>query len=119
LGSGQGIVSRSELDNSERDAVLDFDKNVNYQKDLLIEIGKDINNASSNLKTIVTEVKSQGDTINRIVVNTKDAEISVKRTDKNINLMQRRMYCQKFLLHLLAFLLFIANIIVLIYKIIK
>ncbi len=104
---------------AERDAVMDFNSNVNYQQDLIKEIGKDLTSANSNLNGVVTEVKGQGQTIDRIQIGVKEAETSVKRADKNIVSMQRRVYCQKFLLHVLAILLFLGNVTAVLYKLIK
>jgi len=119
LISNTGNVSKSDVKKLERDAIVDYDKNVDYQGELINEIGKDLNNANSNLTGIVKEVKAQGDTIVRIKDNVQDAGTSVKRADKNITIMQRRSYCQKLLLHVVVVMLFIANLTMLIYKLSK
>jgi hypothetical protein len=117
LISNTGNVSKSEAKKLEREAIVEFDKKVDYQGELVNEIGKDLNNAHNNLTGIVKEVKAQGDTIVRIKENVQEAGTSVKRADKNITIMQRRSYCQKLLLHIVAVMLFIANLIMIIYKI--
>jgi hypothetical protein len=119
LISNTGNVSKSDAKKLEREAIVDYDKKVDYQGDLMNEIGKDLNNANSNLTGIVKEVKTQGDTIVRIKDNVQEAGTSVKRADKNITIMQRRSYCQKLLLHVVAVMLFIANLTMLIYKLSK
>ena len=119
LMSGSNGISKSDARKIERDVVLDLNKNVDYQQELLNDIGRDILTANSNLNNIVTEVKTQGETINRIGVGVKDTETSVKRADKNINIMQRRNFCQKCLLHVLAVLLFIAIITSVLFKLFR
>lgn len=119
LSSGAGGVSKSDAKKAERDAVSEFDKNVNYQQELLTGIDKDMNDAYRNMTNIVGEVKAQGETITIVQVGIKDTEVSVKRADKNINTMQRRSYCQKFLLHLLAVVLFLGILSAVFYKLFK
>jgi hypothetical protein len=110
-------ISRTEAKKVERDAILDYDRNVNYQQELLNDIGKDLGTATGNLTNVVTEVKTQGETISRVKVNVQETGVSVKRADKNITVMSRRNYLQKCLLHVLAVTLFLANIAVIIFKI--
>lgn len=112
-------LSRSDVKKIERDAILDYDKKVDYQGDLINEIGRDLNNAQGNLTGIVKEVKAQGETIVRIKDNVQEAGTSVKRADKNITIMQRRSFCQKLLLHTLAVALLIANVTIIVYKVSK
>ena len=101
---------------AEREAVLDVNKNVDYHQELLNDIGKDLSTAQLNLNNVVTDVKGQSATIYRIKDGVKDVETSNSRTNKNINLMLRRNFCHKCLLHVLAFVLFLSIIAALIYK---
>ena len=117
-GNGNNI-SKADVKKLERDAIVDMDKKIDYQGELMNEIGKDLYSAHGNLTGIVKEVKSQGETIVRIKDNVQDAGTSVKRADKNITLMQRRSFCQKLLLHVVAVTLFLANAAIIIYKISK
>ena len=117
-GTGNNL-SKTEVKKLERDALVDMDRKIDYQGDLMNEIGKDLYSAHGNLTGIVKEVKSQGETIVRIKDNVQDAGTSVKRADKNISLMQRRSFCQKLLLHIVAVTLFLANATILIYKLSK
>jgi hypothetical protein len=98
---------------------MDIHKNVDYNQNLLNEIGKDLITAHSNLNTVVVDVKGQSDQIHRIQDGVKEVDSSNKRTNKNINAMIRRVFCEKFLLHVLAFLLFLSIIAAIIYKVCK
>jgi hypothetical protein len=117
-GKASGI-SRNDVDKIERDMVLDLHQKTDYQQDLLTGITRDLVDTHSNLVVVTQEIKQQEGQIGRIHVNVKDTETSVKRADKNITVMTRRAICQKVLLHILAVLLFIAIVIVFIFKITK
>jgi predicted phage tail protein len=110
-------ISRKEVKKIEREAVLDLNKKTDLQEDLLKNIAKDIITSNDNLTGIVVEVKNQGGQIQRIQSTVADTGTSVKRADKNITIMQRRNYCVKMLLHILAVTLLLANIALVIYKI--
>ena len=103
----------------EREAVMDVNKNVDYQQELLNEIGKDLTTAHINLNNIVTDVKGQSETIFRIKDGVREVETSNTRTNKNINVMLRRNFCLKLLMHILAVLLFLCILSVVGYKIFK
>ncbi len=118
LTSG-GNVSKGELKKIEREAVLDVNKNVDYQQELLNDIGRDLTSAHNNLNSIVTEVKGQTDTIYRIKDGVIEVETSNTRTNKNINLMLRRNFCIKLLMHIVAVLLFFSILAIIGYKIFK
>ena len=112
-------MSRGEIKKIEREAVLDVNRNVDLQQELLNDIGRDLSTAHNNLNIIVSDVKGQTDTIHRIKDGIKDVETSNKRTDKNINLMLRRNFCQKCLLHILAVVLFLGILASIFYKLFK
>ncbi len=118
LTSG-GSVSKSELKKIEREAVLDVNKNVDYQQELLNDIGRDLTSAHNNLNSIVTEVKGQTDTIYRIKDGVRDVETSNTRTNKNINIMLRRNFCIKLLMHIVAILLFLSILAIIGYKLFR
>ena len=119
LSSNSGGLSRTEAKKVEREAVLDVNRNVDLQQELLNDIGKDLTTAHSNMNVIVGDVKGQTDTIYRIKDGVKDVETSNKRTDKNINLMLRRNFCQKCLLHILVVVLFLGILASVFYKVFK
>jgi hypothetical protein len=117
-GNTQGYHS-SEIHNTTREALVDIHKKTDYQGDIIKEIGKDILTANKNLENITVDVKGQGEQLNRIQGGIKDTGVSVKRTDKKINVMSRRNFWHKCLLHTLSVLLFIAIIVVIIFKILR
>jgi capsule polysaccharide export protein KpsE/RkpR len=120
LVDNKGNTKNNNFTNKDtREAVLDLHKQTDMHQDLLSDIGKDLTTANTNLQTIAGELDGQGQQIKRIHGNVQDTNVTVKRTDKLTNKMQTRAYCMKFLLHILAILLFIANITVLILKLVK
>lgn len=117
LMSTKGVgMLKEEVKLAEREALLGLHQKTDYQGELINSIGTDIITAHNNLTGIVTEVKVQGDQINRIQQNVGETNTSVKRTDKTINVMQRRAVCMKVLLHILAVALFIAIIAGIVFK---
>jgi hypothetical protein len=119
LSNNPGSVSKSEVKKIEREAVLDVNRNVDLQQELLNDIGRDLTSAHSNMNVIVSDVKGQTDTIYRIKDGLIETDTSQKRTDKNINAMLRRNFCQKCLLHILAVVLFLAILASIFYKVFK
>lgn len=111
--------SYGDAQKTTRDAVIDLHQKADYNQDLIHEIGKDLVCANNNLNNIVVEVKGQGEQLNRVHGNIQDTGVSIKRTDKLTNRMQTRAYCVKFLLHVLAFLMFVSIVVVLILKLTK
>jgi hypothetical protein len=109
-------LTTSEINKTNREAILDLHKNTDYQQELLHGIKSDMIDTRTNLKGMVVEVKQQGETLNRVQNNLQETNTVIKRTDKNITQMQRREFCHKLLLHILAVLLFISIIIAIIYK---
>jgi len=114
-GSNSNLTS-AEINRTSRDAILDLHKQTDYQDELLKEIKNDVVYTKTNLKVMVVEVKQQGETLNRVQNNLQETNTVIKRTDKNITQMQRREFWHKLLLHILAFLLFVAIIVAVIYK---
>lgn len=113
---GEGM-SKEDVKLAEREALLSLHQKTDHQGELINSIGNDMLTAHNNLTGIVTEVKAQGEQINRIQLNVGETNVSVKRTDKTINVMQRRAICMKVLLHILAVILLIAILVGIVYKI--
>lgn len=109
-------LTAGEIKKTNREAILDLHKNTDYQQELLHGIKSDMVDTRTNLKGMVVEVKQQGETLNRVKVNLQETNTVIKRTDKNITQMQRREFCHKLLLHILALLLFVSIIVAVIYK---
>jgi len=114
-GSKTNLTS-GEINKTNREAILDLHKSTDYQQELLHGIKSDMVDTRTNLKGIVVEVKQQGETLNRVQNNLQETNTVIKRTDKNITQMQKREFCHKLLLHILAFLLFISIIAAVIFK---
>jgi len=117
--NGGASVSKNDGRKAERDMVLDVNQKTDYQQDLLNDITKDIYTSHDNLQNITKEVKGQTETIHNIKKNVAETGVSVKRADKNINVMSRRNTCHKFVLHLLAVILFLGIVACLIFKLVK
>ena len=109
-------LTGAEINKTSRDAILDLHKHTDYQQELLHGIKGDLVDTRTNLKGMVVEVKTQGETLNRVQNNLQETNTVIKRTDKNITQMQRREFCHKLLLHILAFLLFLSIIVAIVYK---
>jgi hypothetical protein len=109
-------LTAGEINKTNREAILDLHKNTDYQQELLHGIKSDMVDTRTNLKGIVVEVKQQGETLNRVKNNLQETNTVIKRTDKNITQMQKREFCHKLLLHILALLLFVSIIVAIIYK---
>lgn len=114
-GSNANLTA-TEINKTNREAILDLHKNTDYQQELLYGIKNDMVDTRTNLKGMVVEVKQQGETLNRVQGNLQETNTVIKRTDKNITQMQKREFCHKLLLHALAFLLLISIIVAIIYK---
>jgi hypothetical protein len=104
------------MQNNTRDALIDIHQKTDYQGDIIKEIGKDLMTANKNLEGVGYELKVQKVQIKNIKNNLGDTGPSVIRTDKKITMMQRCVFWQKCMLHTLAVLLFIAIILVVIFK---
>jgi len=109
-------LSKNQINQTSREAILDLHKQTDYQQELLHGIKNDMVDTRTNLKGMVVEVKQQGETLNRVQNNLLDTNNVIKRTDKTMTQMQRREFCHKLLLHILAILLFISIIVAIIYK---
>jgi hypothetical protein len=112
-------MKNSEINKGTRDAIVDLHSQTDQQGDLIKLIGDDIKVANSNMQTVLTDVKQQGEQIEKIPGNVQDANLAVKRTDKKITVMNNRNYLNKCLLHVLAVVLFIAIIVVILFKLFK
>ncbi len=109
-------LTKSQINQTNREAILDLHKQTDYQQELLHGIKNDVVDTRSNLKGMVVEVKQQGETLNRVQNNLLETNTVIKRTDKTMTQMQRREFCHKLLLHILAVLLFLSIILAVIYK---
>jgi hypothetical protein len=119
ISGDKGNLSKREINVTTRDAILDLHKQTDFQQDLLGEIKNDLLDTRANMKGMVVEVKKQGETLDRVQNNLLETNTVIKRTDKNITLMQRREIIHKFLMYILNILLFISIIIAIIYKLTK
>lgn len=112
-------LSVQEINKTCRDGINELHKKTDYQKELLDGIKNDVLDTRTNLKVMVVDVKKQGETLERVQGNLQETNTVIKRTDKHITEMQRREFCHKLLLHLLAVLLFLSLIVAIIYKVTK
>ena len=112
-------MSREQISTSTKDAVLDLNMKTDMQQELLNNIGKNLSEANNNLNIVATEVDKQGNQIDRIQDNVGETQKVVGRTDKRITGMNRRVYCHKLLLNVLAVLLAVAVLITFLVKIVN
>lgn len=114
-GNTQGMT-KEQINKSTRDAAIDLNMRTDLHQELITNIGKNLYDARDNLNTVSVEVNKQDEQIDRIHENVGETQNVVGRTDKRITGMNRRVFCHKFLLNLLALILFSAIITVLIIK---
>jgi hypothetical protein len=119
ISGDKGNLSKREINSTTREAILDLHKQTDFQQELLGEIKNDLLDTRTNMKGMVVEVKKQGETLDRVQNNLLETNTVIKRTDKNITMMQRREFIHKLLMYILNVLLFISIIIAIIYKLTK
>lgn len=83
----------------------------------MLGIKSDVVDTRTNLKVMAFQVNQDTETLKRVQNNLMDANRVVKRTDMNMTQMQRREFCHKLLMHVLAFLLFFLIVVSIVYKV--
>lgn len=112
-------LTNAEIKQTSRDAILTLHQQTDYQKMLLEDIKTDIYYTNTSLKGISSEVIGQGETLNRVRLNIGITDTVIRKTDIKITQIQRKEFCHKLLLHILALLIFISIILSLIFKLRK
>ena len=100
-----GELEGVERMKTEREILLDNQRNVDNQGLMIDSIQKNVRDAGTNLQNINTELDSQGQKMDRIHENVLETEAEVKKTAKIIGKMERRHNCMK-VISLLAIILF-------------
>ena len=100
-----GELEGVERMKTEREILLDNQRNVDNQGLMIDSIQKNVRDAGTNLQNINTELDSQGQKMERIHENVLDTEDEVKKTAKIIGKMERRHNCMK-VISLMAIILF-------------
>ena len=100
-----GQLEGADKIKTEREILLDNQKDVDNQGLMIDSIQKNVRDAGSNLQNINNELDSQGQRMDRIHENVLETEDEVKKTGKIMGKMERRHSCMK-IISLLAVILF-------------
>ena len=114
-----GELKGIEAKKVERDIVLDQVKQVDKHGLLIKDTANQVNSAVNNLQEINVEINRQGQQINQISNTVDNAQLKVKKTDKDIRQMISSQRCMKCALCFLLILLLILDLTYLIYKLVK
>ena len=108
----RGELSGTDARKAERNIIQNLHAETDVQGEMINDIAKDIRDANQNLNDVAVEVDKQGEQLLRIDGGLTEARAHVDNADKNISDMNRRIFCIKFLLHVVDILLFIGIIVV-------
>ena len=95
----------------------DINKLTDESEKMLINIGRNLNTTSENMMDVNQGIIMQREGIERVNKISLEAVDEVNQADREISTIEWRNICDSIVLHLVAILLFIAIIIVIIFKI--
>ena len=112
-------MSRNQANNALKAAAIEVNLKGDKEEELIGAIGKNLYEANDNLNIVAVDVDRQGAQIDKIGDDNADINKIVKLTDKRISSMNRRVWCHKLLLNIMIIVLFMANLIILILKLVR
>ena len=119
LKTGNNNLTSKQANNALKSAAININLKGEKEEELIGAIGKNLYEANDNLNIIAVDVDRQGIQIDKISDDVADTNKIVNRTDKRISGMNRRVWCHKFLLNIMIVVLFVANIIILVIKLVN
>jgi hypothetical protein len=116
--SEKGSTANNSMSEKNKKETLLFEVERNYQEQdrLLSNIGRNLNNTNNNMYDLNNELKDQGYKLSMVSTTADSANNGIELADDKISSMEWKNICYSIILHILSFLLFIAILIVMVFK---
>ena len=115
----QGKLKGVERIKAQRDIIMDQHKEIDYQGEIINGIGANVREANNNLTNINKELNNQGNSINNIQEKINNTENTTDKTGHIMSQIEKRAYYAKIAGIIAIIVLGIADIIILIVKLVK